>query len=1051
MTRLLDEKTRARVEELAGLGRWYDALDLVQDQVEGAIDLGLASREQMRADLELALLVARLDLGAAQYEACQQAVQWLARLEEQGKGNLDWCRSLALARLYTGAPEESLRLARMGLSLNGQDEICRYLAAVLTAHFGNQTAAEQLLEEGLAARPGQIRLERALAGLRAGQGLEQIEGARLEEEGVCPAQTEERTRRGLRTPAEELVLCILGDEDGLARAAAAFGAENSLFEGIYCFADLKFQGNLVNLRLDMNQRGAGKIDESWAAGLIAQLEQLDRQAKTTIRKKEPGRRLELAHLLIERSGAFRLGYQVGRSREERLFAYQRFDALYQILGEPEYEDYSADEPPMEEPANGAQTPLPAYTSEQRKKLIEHLNRWIGPLHQVIPPAEPGGVELLMFPADHHRHWTVLVTCGMGAAPMNVPPELAGFGAERAEIMMYLPPRWDPRCSDPRSAWPVGWLRLLAAMPRQQDTWLGWGHTIPNGRPFAPGCGFTGVILLTPGGVPEKAAVCPLPDGGEVNLYQAVPLYNEEMAYKLEHEAEGLLRLFADRKLEPRVPLSTPARPNACPAQGGAPEDEALLAQIEVWNADRQYERILNAIEAVEAGRRGPKLLGQQARALNNLGRYEEALQVLELCREQSAADPLWHFRAGYAWYHLGREEKALEAFDRADELAPGDEETERYLDWCRSAIALPVQKQPFTERVRDYWAGFEAREEELLALSRAGDAKKARQLHAGLLAGVFGGAEFSLETLEDGRCRLAVWAECMPTRLIQIFYWKERAPASLAERWVFWAGHPADLQAPALEGALVWPERRGDRAALAIWAPGLHPGQDTAPAVRLLSQAMGEGAALCRVERLEVLDAPRPRGGMPLRGLRAKMAEWFCGGNEAALDEAQSIGWNYQNYYYEPSTQEDWALRQDVIAGVTCCSELLADYYRGDDARMERLQADGVICGFFFYSTEQVPEGQRVELRGRLEDELQEAAGDDLWILGGATGFAYSYIDCICFDLKTALNAASALLNRYPFAEIGFHVFRLDCGGVNLRDEAAQPRGGQTPEEEEQR
>ena len=87
MTGLLDEKTRTRAEELAARGRWYDALDLVQDQVEGAIDLGLISREQMRADLELALLVARLDLGAAEYEAWQQAVQWLARLEEQGQGN----------------------------------------------------------------------------------------------------------------------------------------------------------------------------------------------------------------------------------------------------------------------------------------------------------------------------------------------------------------------------------------------------------------------------------------------------------------------------------------------------------------------------------------------------------------------------------------------------------------------------------------------------------------------------------------------------------------------------------------------------------------------------------------------------------------------------------------------------------------------------------------------------------------------------------------------------------------------------------------------------
>lgn len=1046
MTQLLDEKTRARAGELAAQGRWYDALDLVQDQVEGAIDLGLASREQMRADLELALLVARLDLGAAEYEAWQQAVQWLARLEEQGAGNPEWCRSLALARLYTGAPEEALRLARQGLELEGGDETCRYLAAVLTAHFGDRDGGIALLEEGLAARPGQRRLANALAGLQAGRGLEEIEAARLEAEGICPPQSRERLDHGLRTPAQEALLCMLGDDEGLAGAAAAFGAENPLFEGIYCFADLSFQGNLVNLRLDMNGRGAGKIDPRWAAALIARLEELDRLAKAAIRQREPGRRLELAHLLIERSGAFRLGYQAGRSREERLFAYQRFDARFLPWGEPEYEDYSADEPPLpeQEPSAGAELPPPAaYTDRQRQALLEHLNRWLGPVSRVIPPAQTGGVELLVFGPHRHRHWTVLITCGMGAAPMNIPPELAGMGAERAEIMMYLPARWDARSTDPRDAWPVGWLRLLAAMPREQGTWLGWGHTIPNGRPFAPGCGFTGVILLTPGGLPEAAAVCPLPGGGEVNLYQAAPLYNEEMAYKLEQEAEGLLRRFDEQQLEPRAPLGEPFRPNACPAAGGAPENEALLEQIEAWNADRQFEKILTAIQAVEPEQRGPVLLGQQARALNNLGRFEEALQVLEQCRAQSAADPLWHFRAGYAWYHLGREDKALEAFDRADELAPGDEETERYLDWCRSAIALPVQKQPFTERVRDYWAAFSAREAELRALSAGGEEHRARQLHGQLLAGAFGGAEFSLDTLSDGRLRLAVWAECMPTRLIQILYWKAQAPAPLAERWVFWAGQPANPADPALEGALVWPERRGEKTALAVWAPGLHAGQDPAPAVRLLSHAMGEGAALCRVERLEVLDAPRPQGGVPLAGLRSLLADWFCGGDAAALDEARAVAWNYQNYYYEPTTQEDWALRQDVIAGATCCSELLADYYRGDDSRMDRLQADGVICGFFFYSTEQVPEGQRVELRGRLEDELQQAAGENLWILGGATGFAYSYIDCICFDLKPALNAASALLNRYPFGEIGFHVFRLGCGGVNLRDESARTGGGE--------
>lgn len=35
-------------------------------------------------------------------------------------------------------------------------------------------------------------------------------------------------------------------------------------------------------------------------------------------------------------------------------------------------------------------------------------------------------------------------------------------------------------------------------------------------------------------------VCILPGGEEVNFYQVLPLYREEMEYKLEHDADALL-------------------------------------------------------------------------------------------------------------------------------------------------------------------------------------------------------------------------------------------------------------------------------------------------------------------------------------------------------------------------------------------------------------------------------------------------------------------------------------------------------------------------------
>ena len=43
--------------------------------------------------------------------------------------------------------------------------------------------------------------------------------------------------------------------------------------------------------------------------------------------------------------------------------------------------------------------------------------------------------------------------------------------------------------------------------------------------------------------------CRLPDGDEVNFYQVIPLYREEIQYKLEHGSDALLDLCPDESLE----------------------------------------------------------------------------------------------------------------------------------------------------------------------------------------------------------------------------------------------------------------------------------------------------------------------------------------------------------------------------------------------------------------------------------------------------------------------------------------------------------------------
>jgi hypothetical protein len=132
--------------------------------------------------------------------------------------------------------------------------------------------------------------------------------------------------------------------------------------------------------------------------------------------------------------------------------------------------------------------------------------------------------------------------------MNIPRELEGL--DRAELLICLPADWDLEdLKDENWYWPLRWLKILARLPLEEDSWLGWGHTVSNGEPFAENTLFTDMLLLNPGLFDQAASACRLPGGEEVNFYQMVPLYAEEAAFKRSNNAEELLQLFDNKELE----------------------------------------------------------------------------------------------------------------------------------------------------------------------------------------------------------------------------------------------------------------------------------------------------------------------------------------------------------------------------------------------------------------------------------------------------------------------------------------------------------------------
>lgn len=125
--------------------------------------------------------------------------------------------------------------------------------------------------------------------------------------------------------------------------------------------------------------------------------------------------------------------------------------------------------------------------------------------------------------------------------------------------------------------------------------------------------------------------------------------------------------------------------------------EDLKAQLDQWHEEDNFDEIVNAVMEVPEGERDYELTSHLGRALNNLGRYDEAIEQFLTIAEEGKDDALWHYRIGLAYYYENQYEDALRAFEMADKLDPGDEDTMEFLDEIRSKLS--DEQQPVEEPI----------------------------------------------------------------------------------------------------------------------------------------------------------------------------------------------------------------------------------------------------------------------------------------------------------------------------------------------------------------
>lgn len=183
-----------------------------------------------------------------------------------------------------------------------------------------------------------------------------------------------------------------------------------------------------------------------------------------------------------------------------------------------------------------------YEEEEIEAIEEHIKEYFGDFptvfHEIVSPDIH--CDICIVPPSKERNYYTLLTMGMGAHIMDIPEELSVEEYGRAELLICLPPDWKVGENSEKWFWPIHLLKDLARLPINCDTWLGWGHSVDHQKPFAETTQLCGSLLIYPENVDDGAESCVLPNGDYVNFFEVVPIYREEMDFKIDNDTKALL-------------------------------------------------------------------------------------------------------------------------------------------------------------------------------------------------------------------------------------------------------------------------------------------------------------------------------------------------------------------------------------------------------------------------------------------------------------------------------------------------------------------------------
>ncbi len=522
-------------------GYFGQMLQWLESFISQGVQDGRFTQRQAQQDLQIALWYSFACNNLDTYRYYYKAAQWMKNSEKNAGGCAMWYYRYSVALMYCGHLEEALDYAEKGIQEDPHYPWIWLQAGKLRSHFGDKSGALKAVAHGLALEPNDYEFLTLKKEIADGASLEQ-----MEYHWINP-DADQTLQQGLDEDADDKqrsISCITVSSEGLEAFWDIWGPKPESYTPNAPFTQFPYtvNGHVIDLIFQMNEGGMSKLHTDWLKRLRDTL-----QNELWLERNHPdGRAAYLDTVLIG------LDYCIGL-----LYKLTEKEEYFQIFLNPDGTE-KTDAFWSSEEANAPEL----YTSEEMSVIERHIQKTFGEFdhvfHELVSPDIH--IDICVVPPSGNRNYYTLITMGMGAYQMNVPEELAEYHLERSELAIALPPDWkldEESMKDEQWYWPIRLLKVLARLPLSSDTWLGWGHTIDHQNPFSENTNLCASILVGLQNTEEDSYLCQLPNGETVNFYQVIPLYREELEYKLEHGAYALIEQMEEVDF-----IVYPNRPNS---------------------------------------------------------------------------------------------------------------------------------------------------------------------------------------------------------------------------------------------------------------------------------------------------------------------------------------------------------------------------------------------------------------------------------------------------------------------------------------------------------